>query len=131
MKDKQIVAMTQTVCPICAKKQDGDLLISKRLQDISHMHNQVTGFSDKPCEECQAGIDLGAIMIIVIDESKSSDMAPENWWRTGNIFGLKQEAIERMQITPDELLQDILKKRVMVMDYKMALNMGLPVKYEP
>lgn len=126
------VAVTYKACPICGTKDEeqSELLLHQCMRDISELHNQVTGFG-KPCDKCQEGIDQGAIMIIVVDQSKSGDLSnPAEWFRTGNIIGLKQEAIERM-IQPGDFLDSILKRRALVMDYKDAIEIGLPVDYTP
>jgi hypothetical protein len=130
-KDNQFVALTHKLCPICGKKCDdqSEILIHKRLDDISNLHGQVTGFGN-PCEECTTAINKGAIMIIVLDSDRGNVDDIREWYRTGNIFGLKEEAITRM-IDNLEILEPILKKRAMVMDYRTALEIGLPVNYNP
>lgn len=126
-KDNQFTALVYHLCPICAKKDDGEVLIHTRLGDLSKVDGQNIGFGN-PCAECQAGIDAGAIMIIVVDASKSDDMAFENLYRTGEVFGVRQEAIIDAIDNP-ELRLDILKKRCMIMDYLTARQCGLPTQY--
>lgn len=126
---KQIAAIVHHLCPICAKKDDGEILLSTRFQDISKLDNQNVGFG-KPCAECQAGIDMGAIMIIVVDQEKSGDMTkPEEWFRTGIIHGVKQQYIEKLLEKDPEMLSSVLKKRATIMDYKLAKNLGFPIDY--
>lgn len=129
MKDKQFVAMTHETCPICGKNTNEGIVIHKGFGDLSEVHNKSTGFSN-PCDECQKGLDMGAIMVIVVDKDKSGDCSSEQLYRTGNIMGLSQDWAKRA-INDETLLADILKKQVMIMDYKDAIAIGLPVKYEP
>ena len=121
------VAMVYHLCPICAKRDDGEILLHTRFGDLSKVDRQNIGFGP-PCSECQAGIDSGAIMIIVVDASKSGDMAFENLYRTGEVFGVKQEVIIKAIDNP-VLREEVLKKRCMIMDYLDARQCGLPTQY--
>ena len=123
------VAMTHMSCPICGKNTNEGILLDKRMKDISRMHNKSTGFSN-PCTECQKGIDMGAIMIIVIDESKTTGTKLKDLYRTGNVIGVSEDFIGRI-VTPVEMLEDILNKRFAVMDYNVAIQIGLSVVYTP
>ena len=70
----------------------------------------------------------GAIMVIVCDQAKSG-ATHEELYRTGNVFGLTENWAKRC--FKDEILETVLKKRVMIMDYKDAIAIGLPVKNYP
>jgi len=133
-KDNQFVALVHESCPICGKDMNDSILLHTRLGDLKSIDGKSTGFSEKPCEECQKGIDMGAIMIIVADKDKSGDGRPENLWRTGNIFGIKEKAVmEMLGDAPanQKIKEEILLKRALVMDYRDAIAFGLPVKYTP
>lgn len=123
-----MVAMVHEICPICGKKMNESLLIHQRFGDLSEVHGKATGISSKPCEECQAGLDKGAIMLIVLDKEKSGD-TPETWYRTGNIFGMSEDWANRVLNEP--FLSDVLKRRVATIDYKDVIAIGLPVNYNP
>lgn len=123
------IARTHMSCPICACNTEESLLIDKRMRDISEMDNVSTGFSN-PCAVCQKGIDDGAVMIIVIDEVKSSGLDAGGIWRTGEITGVAEEAILRLISDPD-ILENVLKRRCMMMDYRDAIRVGLPITYKP
>lgn len=126
-KDNQFVAMTHETCPICGKDTNEGILLHRHLRDISEMHNKSTGFSE-PCDECQAAIDQGAIMIVVADQSRSGKEF-KDLYRTGNVFGVKEEAVRRM--LSGDTLKEVLEKRVMIMDYHDAITIGLPAIYDP
>ena len=137
--EKQNAAMVHELCPICTKKMNESLAIAKRyrtdskgeiepVQDLAKIHNKAIAWSDTPCDECQKGIDAGAIMIIIIDQSKSGE-TPDDIYRTGNIFGVKDSVVKKwLKYSP--ILETVMKKRAMIMDYKTAIAVGLPVKYK-
>lgn len=124
---KQIVALTKTACPICAQEESGDLILSKRLRDISHLDGQVTDW--KLCDECKAGMAQGAVMTIIIDKDLCSGYELHEIYRCGEVYGLTKDAIRRM-ITDKELAEEIIQKQVFIMDYRDAKQVGLPVKYK-
>jgi hypothetical protein len=126
-KEKQFVAMTHETCPICGKDTNEGILLHTRFGDLSAVHDKSTGFS-APCEECQAAIDQGAIIIIVADQKRSGTEF-KDLYRTGNIFGVREEAVRQM--LSGDPLTTVLEKRVMVMDYPDAIQIGLPVVYDP
>ena len=127
MNKDNFVAMVYHLCPICAKRDDGEILLHTKFGDLSKIDKQNVGFSN-PCDECQAAIDSGAIMIIVIDQSKSGDMAFENLYRTGEVFGVTEDAILRV-FNPSAVREKIIKSRYCIMDYLTARKCGLPTKY--
>jgi hypothetical protein len=129
-KSGNFVALVHKLCPICAATSEEEILLHKQFRDVSEYHNKAVGFG-AICKECQGAIDQGAIMIIVVDEAKSGDLQnPAEWYRTGNVFGIRQGKIEEM-LEGSPLLEGVLKKRALIMDYKIALAIDLPVKYEP
>ena len=100
MSNKIGVALTKEVCPICLKEQSGEIIINSRLteynaQQVEKMHGKVTGFSAKPCKECQKKY-KGRIAFISIDVSKSNPETPHNPWRTGFIAGIKYKLVKKM-----------------------------------
>lgn len=130
MKDGSYVALTKTACPFCAKQENGDLVLSLKLQDISEVHGKVVEW--KPCAECKEAIDQGAIMFIVVDKNKSDmETGLSGLYHTGNVFGLRQHAVERILSDVPNLLKDVLEKRFCVIHYEDAIMMGFEVKYTP
>lgn len=129
MKEKNFTALINYACPICGTVSDSAVAIHRNLRDISDIHQKTVDFG-KHCDKCQEGIDSGAIMIIVVDESKSSGTGLSEIYRTGEVYGIKEEAMKKLVNNPD-LLEDILRKRVTIMDYNTAKQVGLPIKYSP
>ena len=127
---KDHVAIVHKLCPICAKQDDGELLIDLSLRkDMSQVHGKNIGFG-KPCSLCQANIDQGAIMIIVVDQALSGDCSNEQLYRTGEVFGVKEDWLTRNSTPDDTVTQEILKKRITIMDYKLARELGFPTEYK-
>lgn len=92
-KKNQSVATTHELCPVCCKKMNENLLIHKRLGDLSKIDGQATGFASHPCPDCQVLADQGLI-IIEVDEAKTYD--EKNPWRTGRTAVIKREAAARI-----------------------------------
>jgi hypothetical protein len=110
---KDFVAIVHKLCPICAKQDEGELLLSTRMRNISHLHNKNTGFG-QPCAECQSGIDQGAIMHIVVDADLSGDGSLEQIYRTGEVFGLTEEAFRRINKAGTVATESALKSRACI-----------------
>jgi uncharacterized lipoprotein YajG len=103
------------------------LLLNTRLRDISELDNQSTGFSN-PCEECQKGLDMGAIMVIIADQARSGEKLADVY-RTGHVVGLSEDWAKRA--LSGDTLKQALEKRILIMDYRIAIEMGLEVTYDP
>lgn len=93
------VAITKTACPICAKKEDGDLVLNNRIDrysaaQVKKLHGQVVGW--KICNECEEAKNKGAFFLVEVDPSKSEikdgKISPEGAYRTGRLWGVKREA---------------------------------------
>ena len=119
------VAIIKYICPICGQaKEDlsavvmNSKLTKKAADEVKAMHNQVVGFSDKPCKECQSYIDRGAFFVIGVDADKTDDMS--NPYRSGHLVGIKKES-EFYKHLPDEYK----KKDAVYMDYREMENIGL------
>lgn len=125
MSDKLGTAIVKYVCPICGQiNEDASaIVINRRLtkKDAEHvekMHNQVVGFSDKPCKECQSVLDQGAFFIIGIDSEKTEDMG--NPYRSGHLVGIKKSS-EFYQHLPEEYKG----KNALFMDYREMEKLGI------
>ena len=120
------VALLKYVCPICGQVNEDASAVAlgtkfndkANVKKVEAMHNQIVGFSEKPCKECQEWIDKGAFFIIGIDAEKSNDMS--NPYRTGHLVGIKRES-EFVKDLPEEYK----KKDAIFMDYKEMQNLGL------
>lgn len=125
-QDKNPVAIIHHVCPICAKVDDGDLVINMRMGDMSHVHNQKVGW--ELCDTCKDAIEVKkAIMLIVVDESRTTDRSDINtWYRCGHIFGVTEDYVRRV-FQPEAVVQQVLKKRSAVLDINAAEDLGFDV----
>jgi hypothetical protein len=122
------VALTKTACPICAKKEDGDLVLNKRIDrysaaQVKKLHGQVVGW--KICNECEEAKNKEAFFLVEIDPSKSEitdgKISPEGAYRTGRIWGIKREAASRIFGKP---IQD--NDFMTFIDTEVAEKIGLP-----
>ena len=126
MSDKKLgVALVNYICPICGKIDEGasaivmnKLLTTASAKKVEEMHNQVVGFSDKPCKHCQEWIDKGAFFVIGCDPDKTNDM--KNPYRSGHIVGITKTS-EFYKHLPDEYK----KKDAVFMDYREMAKVGL------
>lgn len=76
-------------CFFCGQEKN-EILISRRLSDISHMHHAV---SDKePCDQCKEYMERGVILVSVRDGEQKSD----NPYRTGAMWVITVEAANRI-----------------------------------
>lgn len=128
-EDKLGVAVVKEACRICGKSYDGPLILNTRLSvpmadKVKALHGKTVGFMKEPCDECKEFMKQG-IIVVGIDESKTDDKS--NPWRTGNFWVMKEEAIKRMlKDDVEDFRADVLKKRVMFIDIKIAAQMGFP-----
>lgn len=93
MSNKLGVALTKTLCPVCTKEMDGDILLNTRLTEgeakkVEAMHNQVIGWSKTLCPDCSDMKSKGFILIGAV-EAKTEDVT--NPYRSGNIWVVKEE----------------------------------------
>lgn len=126
MSDKQFTAIVHHVCSICAKRDDGELLIHKRFGDLSNVHNQNVGW--KICDECKHAIEVqNAVMLIVVDPKRTSDLNDMNtWYRCGIILGVTHDYIRRL-FTPAEHAEAVIKKGAAVLELEAAEKLGFDV----
>lgn len=96
------VALVKELCPICGKEMDGTIIMNKWLskpnkKKIESMHNKVIGFANHCCEECAKHKDK-VMYFIGVDWDKSIKNEDyevtkiENFYRTGNICGVKKDS---------------------------------------
>ena len=103
-ENKLGVALVKRACPLCAKIENAEIVMNKRLTKpqaakVEAMHGVVVGYMDKPCTECAGYMEKG-FLFIGVDESKTTDR--KNPYRTGNIWVIKTAAAEAL-LPPDEL----------------------------
>lgn len=122
------VALTKRLCVICTKEETGEILINTKLskhnaREVEKMNGQVVGYSEKPCKECREKMEK-AFMFVIVDEQKTG-ADKNNPWRTGEIYGVDKDLVTKM------FNADALKNGFAFIDYKLATDLGLPVKYTP
>jgi len=138
MSEKQHVAMIHESCPICGCDMNDQIMLATRYRDTSKgmepvhdlapYHNKSTGYANKPCEECQKIFDLGAIALIIADMDKSGK-EPIELYRCGHVFGVTEDYTKRLTQDNLEFQKEVLEKRVMVMDYRIAKSLGFEINY--
>lgn len=126
LEDGSFVAMTHHICPCCGKKTGEEVVLSTIFKDISAIHNKAVGW--ELCEECKENMKI-AVMAVVLDRDKSGDGSINEWYRTGNIIGMSEDWCRRY--FEGEILEQMLKTRMFPIDYRDAIAMRMPVKYDP
>lgn len=127
MKEEKLeVAMTYELCPVCTKKMAGaivmnSLLTKKEAAKVKELHGQVVGFADKMCPECQEAIGDGVYFIGIVPEEVTDFKNP---YRSGNIVGVKREAVERM-LEGHPQLDEILTKQATYIDVREMHAIGM------
>lgn len=113
------VALVKEICPVCAKKHDGPIVLNTRLteqdaKNVESMHGKVIGMAEKPCKECSEFMEMGVIFIGV-DVEKTEDKS--NPYRSGHFSVLSEEFMKRNKMD--------MNKRVYFMDYKEGIDLGI------
>jgi len=105
-------------CFVCG--EDVGVALMGRLKGGAEAPHRVC-IDQEPCEKCKDHMKQGVILISV-DESRSEDM--KNPHRTGGWCVVRDEALDFIQ--PDELREDILKRRVAFIEDAAWDEIGLP-----
>lgn len=112
IKSELGVALTR--CFICGEGKE--IIMNTRLtKSLADKVRAMNGkaIDKEPCEKCKEYMKKGVI-IIAVDESKTDD--PENPYRTGGWWLVKEEALERVKEILDEegvkLIDAIIKHRI-------------------
>jgi hypothetical protein len=108
------------ICFFCNKPKNEILLPGLMKGDQEAPKNMV--WDKQPCDECKGHMAMGVILISV-DEKLTDDR--DNPYRTGGWCVVKDDFIART-VTPDELKNDILKRRVAFIPDDAWKMMGLP-----
>lgn len=135
MEEGNYIALAKEYCLCCGKEMDGPILLAHNLNsDIkSKAHGKIIGPAPKLCDECQKGVDMGAVMISIIDSEKSDKNDINGVFRCGIVTGVKREAFNRMIEASDDLkfkysMYDFESKHHFIfMDYRIAEQFGFPV----
>lgn len=111
MENKDYVGMAN--CFFCGKVKN--LLMDRRMKKTLP-RNAV--YDKEPCEDCKLIMEIG-VLFIGVRKGESGD----NPYRTGQIIGIKEEAVKKMISEP--LLSDILKKRICFIEEDVLNKFGL------
>ena len=87
------VALVKLLCPICGREADNEIIINSKLtkevaNEVEKLNGKAVGWANKCCDECAKHKDE-VVYFIGIDSSKSDS---NNFYRTGQIVGIKREA---------------------------------------
>ena len=123
-EEKFAVALAKEACPLCGKLSNGPIIMNTRLtradaNKVKEYHNEVIGFTKKPCEECQDMMTKGILLIGVI-EAKTDD--PKNPYRSGNRWVVRKEFIER--IFSRETAEKVITKGCCFFSAEAAVQLG-------
>lgn len=111
-EDKSHVGMSD--CYFCGKTKE--IVLDKRLKNTLPK-NAV--YNKEPCDTCKNVMEV-CVLFIAVRDGESGD----NPYRTGQIVGVKEEAVSGF-INDEKLLADILKKRVCFVEEKVLKQIGL------
>lgn len=113
--EKSHVGLEQ--CFVCG--EDVGVLLDRRLKkSLPHR----TCITKAPCSKCEEHMKNGIILISV---NKTLTDNAENPYRSGGWVVIKEEAVRRI-IQPEELLEDICKKRMAFVPDDAWDALGLP-----
>lgn len=92
------VALTKEICPVCAKTEDGPIIMNKRLskseaKKVKALHGQALQYMKEPCVECKDMMSKGFVLIGAV-EKKTTDVT--NPYRSGNVWCVKQEVADTL-----------------------------------
>ena len=112
------------VCYVCGKDV-GVILFGALKGDIEAPRRACV--NKAPCDECKKWMEQGVICISV-DPIKSTDK--DDPWRSGGWVVLKDEALKNILGHNEELLADVLERRVVFIDDEAWDSIGFPARKE-
>ena len=121
------IALVKELCPICATEVDGGVVINTQLniaqaKKVEAMHGKVVGVSNKACPSCQEMLNVGGLIIIWVDASKTDD--EKNPYRCGQIDCMKREAAIRI------FGKEQGNAAVSFVDHRIAAHINTPLNYK-
>ena len=117
--EKSHVGMS--TCFYCGKEKG--IVLDRRLRNTLP---RAACYDYKPCDECEAYMKQG-IILISVNEKLSTDL--KNPYRTGCWIVVREDYIRKI-VEPAELMEDICKKRVAFIPDETWTALGLPTKEE-
>jgi hypothetical protein len=103
------------ICRLCGNETGSLLLLGNNCKTEAP---RVGAMQDSVCDKCADVMKVG-IMFVEVRNGESGD----NPYRTGNIWGLKEEAAERFIIEP--MWTQVKKSRVCFIEQSTANQLGL------
>ena len=117
---------TMTTCFFCGETKDILLVGAKVLAfkkeglctDDGEMNHQIGCIDKEPCQKCQEIMKQGIIFISTKDDDQD--------YRTGGWCAIKESAVRKFGIQPDDLLETICERRVCFIQDSVYDELGLP-----
>lgn len=96
--DKDFVAITETQCPLCGKREDRGVVLHKRLSKVLP-HRVFDGY--ELCDEHKAQTEGGAwVFLIALTRRPGDDVGGEPAQFTGDVVRIKRDAAARIFNVP-------------------------------
>lgn len=111
-EDKRYVGMMN--CYFCNKPKG--IALDRRIKDTLPRE---AVYDKEPCDECKKYMEMGIIIISV----KDGETDKANPYRTGGWWVVKEDMVKRL--LKGELLNDVLKKRVVFVEDSVCDKIGL------
>lgn len=118
LSEKYGVNPTLTLCYFCGE-DTGIALLGRLPGDVEAPKYSVLDKS--PCEKCADYMEEG-IIFLGIQDGWDGKGEPK---RTGKFFVIKEDAVRRILDNNEELLYDVLKKRVLFIEDDTIAHLGL------
>jgi len=110
---------TVTACYFCGGEKNEIALLGAAFKEKAPMHMVI---NREPCDKCKAMMRAG-IMIVEM-KNGTSNSVDDMSSRTGNIYVLKEEAVEKM-LSPGKMKDETLRLRLCFMDEETTEKIGL------
>lgn len=125
MEDTFGVALVKEACPLCAKVEDGPIIINQMLtkpaaDKVRELHGKTIGMMENPCKECQSMMEKGILLIGVVEELSDD---PKNPYRSGNQWVVTEDFIRR---TFGDIAEVVIKKGCSFFTVEAAKSLGFP-----
>lgn len=123
LSEKYGVNPSVAICWICGA-DNGEVILAGRMKNDAEAPRRAV-WDKYPCAECRTFMEQGIIFVSVMDGSEGN-----NPCRTGKFAVIREDAVRRM-VTPAELRDAIIKKRVAFVPDSAWARLGLPVAEGP
>lgn len=116
--------LAKEACPLCGQQVDGPILLDKVLRktpnkELEELHGKCIGFMDEPCNDCKSNMEKGFLIVGIVD-SKSASENPEDIYRSGNIWVIKEEVAKNL------FGEEKTSQGAAFIDVHLANQLGLP-----